>query len=306
MTTKKAKLSCPECGKNYDTAKGMSTHRRYAHGMVGMSKSAVEVRAKKEQTALTTLPAPVPLVKATKVAKFKCPECGEKFENSMRLGLHRRNRHKVKGSAKGSLVTQKQREIYMANYKRDENNDVICPECNESFKEVGITFHRKGAHNLSADAQKRMFENNKTIAKIETVAEADTSEGVKCPHCVFVAKNDKGLRKHVSAAHQVFSMTKDAIKKREERNHTIEYPPQVTAIEATNGHRQESHPVADGHSPIPDAALAVALGRFQGLCASFSAEYDLPPRMFAARLAELIYNTQVRQASRAGVRLPSL
>jgi len=43
-----------------------------------------------------------------------------------------------------------------------------------------------------------------------------------------------------------------------------------------------------------EAALAVAYGRFKELCTSIAVEYDLPPRSFAARLAELIHAETLR------------
>jgi len=44
---------CPDCGKVYTQSKALGTHRRSAHGVVGMSKSAQRSRAKRlrENTA---------------------------------------------------------------------------------------------------------------------------------------------------------------------------------------------------------------------------------------------------------------
>jgi hypothetical protein len=35
-------------------------------------------------------------------------------------------------------------------------------------------------------------------------------------------------------------------------------------------------------------------------------QYDIPERMFAARFAELVYRTQIRQPHRGSVSMPSL
>lgn len=43
-----------------------------------------------------------------------------------------------------------------------------------------------------------------------------------------------------------------------------------------------------------EAALAVAYGRYQELCKSIAFEYDLPPRSFTARFAELIHSETLR------------
>jgi uncharacterized C2H2 Zn-finger protein len=289
LTTTK-KLSCPECGKKYDTTKGLSSHRRNAHGVAGSAPSTLWQRRQKERES---------------ALKFKCPECGESFVSNMKLGLHRRNKHGVKGSAIATVNSQLKRERYLANYQRNAEGLLLCPECDKPCQPVGITFHRKAAHGLSGVEQERLFEvaraERGVVAVIETPAD-DT----KCPQCDFVAQNKRGLIVHLSTTHKQYSTTPDAIQHREKRKKNLEQPTQVTAIEVTRNGHQESHPVADGHALIPDAALAVALGRFQGLCTSFAAEYDLPPRMFAARLAELIYNSQVRTAPRSGVRLPPL
>jgi uncharacterized C2H2 Zn-finger protein len=300
LTTKKAKLACPECGKKYDTAKGLGGHRRAAHGVLGTASSSVATRLKKEAARLkkegqplTTLPPAVPVV----TKPFKCPECGEGFEKTNLLGLHRR-KHGISGSAPASRDAQQKRVAYLANYERDQNNNVICPECRKSFGEVSISMHRKMAHQLSASDQVAMFANKlQAITKIEA-DEPQTNGKINCPHCDYVATNQRGLYVHIGFKHQP-SQSPTAIQRRldRERKKLIEQPTQAIAIAETNGnitqHTEEAHPVASGYT-IPDATLAVALGRFQGLCASFSAEFDLPPRSFATRLAELIYHSQIR------------
>jgi uncharacterized C2H2 Zn-finger protein len=295
LTTKKAKLKCPECGKLFANATGLGGHRSKVHGVEGNGKSTVALREKQGRDALTTLPPAVPVVRAH---EFRCPECHSLFANAKDLGLHRRNKHKVRGITAGSVYAQKKRVEYLANYQRDNDGKLICPECGEGHSEAGITFHRKMVHKLNAEQQIKLFAKKPVIvAKIETIAEVEGP--VKCPHCDFVANSKKGLLVHVGFKHEP-SQTPNAIERRrqrEKRNKTIEQPTQAIAIAETNGnlgHRtEEAHPVASGYT-IPDATLAVALGRFQGLCASFSAEFNLPPRSFATRLAELIYHSQIR------------
>lgn len=293
MTTKQAKVICPECGAKYNTAKGLSTHRRIVHGVAGSGKTVLAQR-KKAALMLEKLPQPVPLVEAASL--FKCQECGEVFPTPKDLGLHRKNKHNVRGIAPSTIATQKQREAYLANYKRDKTGLCICPECGKACKGSGITNHRKTMHNLSSEQQAQMFAENKTVAKIETVAETQAHPG-QCPECEFVAINAHGLRKHISSKHHHYSPNPRAIYKRELRKKHIAQPTQAIAIAQTNGHIQpsseEAHAAPSSYT-IPEGTLALALGRFQGLCQSISTEFDLPPRMFATRLAELIYHTQVR------------
>ena len=239
--------------------------------------------------------------------KVTCPECGAKYNTAKGLGYHRRLAHNVVGSAKSSMETQRKRRLYLASFRRSAEGLLLCPECGIGFGERSLSLHRRLKHGLSAEQQQEMAEAKPKPKPAEAVAEVMPADPNRCPECEFVAVNPRGLIRH-KATHNA-KPTPEALRKRNERKNKIDSPTQAIVLAETNGnahHHAEAHPAADGHPLIPDAALAVALGRFQGLCASFAAEYDLPPRMFAARLAELIYNTQVRQASRAGVRLPTL
>ena len=91
---------------------------------------------------------------------------------------------------------------------------------------------------------------------------------------------------------EVVAMTTQPKRKYTRRKTGLENIPQ-TAITSAGANRsnQESHFASDG---IPEATLALALGRFQGLCASIATEFDLPPRSFAQRFAALIYSATVR------------
>jgi Zn-finger protein len=101
-----------------------------------------------------------------------------------------------------------------------------------------------------------------------------------CPDCTFVGINQQGLSHHITRMHK-------------NRSTTLAKPPKQANLALTNGHshEEEAHPVAIS---IPEATLALALGRFQGLCTAMAVEFDLPPRLFASRLAELVFRSQVR------------
>jgi uncharacterized C2H2 Zn-finger protein len=298
LTTTK-KPTCPECGKKYNTAKGMASHRRSAHGVAGSSNSTRSAAAQKIR-----MEGPV----------FKCSECGEVFPNNMKLGLHRKAVHGIMGEAHSSRKARIKRDRYLANYKRNEQGSLICPECGTGWGAKGIALHRLQSHGLNLLQQQALFKQAKSsivpVAEIEAVPVAEIADPLKCVQCDLVAKDERGMRTHASRSHQ-YSNSKGALRKREERNKAIDSPTQAITIAQTNGnignsiHAEEAHSAAGGYT-IPDATLALALGRFQGLCASISTEFDLPPRMFATRLAELIYHSQVRTASRPRMPVPTL
>jgi len=296
------KFNCPECGKKYDSATGLGGHRRQVHGVLGTAPSSIAAREDKLRK-----------LQAAQENPFKCPKCGEAFKNKNLLGLHLLNQHGVKGTAKSSIKARRYREEYLANYKRNESGGLLCPECGEVHSARGMAIHRKQAHGLSAEVQAQMFANNKMVAEIESAAAIPETkiDPLQCPNCDFLATSAVGLRNHRRTQHGVLSMTKNAINLRAyQRRKKVEPAQESHAIEIapTNGnlgHAEEAHPVASGYT-IPDATFALALGRFQGFCQAFSAEFDLPPRHFAARLAELIYHSQVRETPRPRVRMPTL
>jgi uncharacterized C2H2 Zn-finger protein len=171
------------------------------------------------------------------------------------LGRHRRFKHGVPGKSPGAIQRNKHK----------------CPECEATFvSPTGLGAHRNKAHGIQGMARS-------TVQAREKKGRPPVLS-LNCPHCEFVSKNKAGLTLHMNKSH------------RSEIVKTIEDRP--AAIIATNGHhREETHAVANG---IPEATLALALGRFQGFCSGMAYEFDLPPRMFAARLAELIYRSQIR------------
>lgn len=132
----------------------------------------------------------------------------------------------------------------------------------------------------------------------------------KCPDCVKVYNDAAHLGIHRAAAHGIPGTSVNAVKRRRkaaaQQQTQLEAPRQkrrytkrselattTPAIYISNGH----HPKAQRQGftdDIPDALIAVTSGRFIELCRSVAHEFDLPPRMFAARVAAFIYGTTVR------------
>lgn len=148
---------------------------------------------------------------------------------------------------------------------------VKCPDCDRMFYPNGLGPHRAKMHGGET----------KTI-EAETISPPQQSQEpeqdpLTCAVCGFVAKSPLGLSIH-NARHKDRSTALATVRKA------------ATRPIASNG---ASHTDARG-SLIPDQTLALALGRFQELCASIATQHDLPPRTFASRLAELIYATTLR------------
>jgi uncharacterized C2H2 Zn-finger protein len=221
-----AKLKCPECQKPFTTVQMMSMHRRQAHGVVGMSKGAIQEREKRaaaREGSSTPLP-PAPLT-------HPCPQCARAFTSANGLAKHRSKAHGVVGQSKSA---------------RDRA--------------------ARKAKQASATPLPVVF---------------------RCEQCDFTAKNQGGLKHHVTTIH--LKPNHPVIKKVRSTALAPSHEDHAPA-HARNGHAQRQA-LGDG---IPEATLALALGRWQGLIQSMAGEFDLPPKRFAAQLAALIYATAVR------------
>ena len=200
------KVKCPECDAEYDTTKGLSSHRRSAHGYVSQNKYLVALRKR----------GPVP----KKADPLKCDQCGFVAENVPQMTWHTAKVH-------------------------TPHNTLKCDDCGFVAQwPGGLTNHRRKSH----------------PEKYPTPVEA---------------KNHRLI-----------------VKQRRE----IANPKKIQAITVrpatSNGH-QEAH-VAPTGDPIPEATLAIGLGRFQELSRQLAFEFDLPPRLLTSRLAGLIYAATVR------------
>jgi hypothetical protein len=127
------------------------------------------------------------------------------------------------------------------------------------------------------------MKNLKRKMKKANAAAMVAPDPLQCPHCEFIAKWPGGLKHHIGRMHKPHATRKE--------NRIVKRTTQATIIQTNGQAHQEGHANPDG---IPDALVAVASGRFIELCRSVAFEYDLPPRLFAARVAAFIYGTQVR------------
>jgi hypothetical protein len=119
---------------------------------------------------------------------------------------------------------------------------------------------------------------------------------LKCPDCDAEYRLPTSLGVHRRFAHGIAGkfttspINPPATRKYTKRSELAIATPSKNGI-THNGHKDQGHRAPDG---IPEATLALALGRFQGFCTSMAHEFDIPPRLFTARLSELIYRTTLR------------
>ena len=128
---KKGKFVCPECSQVFDFATVLGVHRKLIHGLPGKSQTAVAGQKKKAELATTPQ-----RILPDKSGKYKCPECGEKFDKAQGLGRHRLSNHGVAGSARSTLSLKKQKAIQNAALDVPPNADGTfpCEHCDRTFK----------------------------------------------------------------------------------------------------------------------------------------------------------------------------
>jgi len=217
----------------------------------------------------------------------KCPECGNRFKTIQLMSMHRAKQHGIKGMSKSSEDLRRKKTENEAALLQAQAADTpmqlpdplpvnhSCPECGAGFASAQLMGrHRVKEHGvLSVGEQKKL-------------ARQKMQDGLPCPYCDFVAVNKAGYSLHVNNKHA------DQPK---QEGVTLEHSTQASrAIVRTNGSAQPTNEGQAHPDGISEATLALALGRFQGLCQGMAIEFDLPPRRFARELIRLIYATQVR------------
>jgi uncharacterized C2H2 Zn-finger protein len=200
--------------------------------------------------------------------KIKCPDCPKTFATVQLMAMHRRQAHGVVGMSKSSLALRKQKEAKA--HAPATPLSFPCTHCDLAFTTAnGLAKHQSKTHGIpgqSKSAQQRAAKK----------ALPTPLPQFRCEQCEFTAKSKGGLTHHVTAIHK--------------RSTALAPPREEHPPHHANG-KAQGPTLGDG---IPEATLALALGRWQGFTQSMATEFDLPPKRFAARLAELIYATAVR------------
>jgi uncharacterized C2H2 Zn-finger protein len=85
LTTKKAKLKCPDCTETFTSTSMLGVHRRNVHKVLGMSPAAVSARLRKEQK--------IAHIKRDAKGNFICPECSYVAVGLQSFAQHRTKVH---------------------------------------------------------------------------------------------------------------------------------------------------------------------------------------------------------------------
>jgi len=172
--------------------------------------------------------------------------------------------------------------------KPEKAKQFQCDHCPQSFdlaKVLGT--HKRTAHGIAGQSKGAITARARKAAAKTVAAQPGNLDPQQCPLCSFVAKWQGGLTKHMNAAHP------DAITTKPKTRKELQLAKRAAKVPVTlNGHAPEEGQRAQ--DAVTETILAIALGRFQGLCTSMATEFDIPPRMFARRFSELVYRTQVR------------
>ena len=160
--------------------------------------------------------------------------------------------------------------------------------------------HKRRAHGIMGTAESTL--RNRQMK--ERRGAAPPTGPFQCTHCGYISQSKAGLSNHLRSAHGDTSNHKPGyvrstdFKTRLKSKGTklAKLTPQTIVVarsqEAPATNHSEGH--SDGIQTIPDSVVAITTGRFQELCRSIAYQYELPEKLFAARVAALVYATTVR------------
>lgn len=218
----------------------------------------------------------------TKTASLKCPECVETYTTPQLLAMHRRKAHGVKGTSKSAIEKAALARHLGAMKAPAHPKRHQCPLCGYQLKnKAGLSIHLSAMHKPELPPEE--------IAKTqEEAADPKAANSVyQCPKCEFIGATQGGLALHRRKKHNEIT----AVHPKKNTRRELEPTQAQTITVVSNGHQENWQGHTDG---IPEALIAVTSGRFQELCRSVAYEHDLPPRLFAARVAAFVYGTTLR------------
>jgi uncharacterized C2H2 Zn-finger protein len=141
-----------------------------------------------------------------------------------------------------------------------------CPECERVFNRAPeLGNHRRGAHGIEGSSSGSIAARKARAAK-KLAAVVITVEPIPAKQEVVAIEKRKYKKRETGYGQREAEISNEGSKETGEGNN--------------NG--------------ISEITLAIALGRFQGLCSAMAYEFNIPSKMFTAQLAALIYATQVR------------
>jgi uncharacterized C2H2 Zn-finger protein len=176
LTTTK-RPTCPECGKKYNSAKGLGFHRRVEHGVLGTASSTVAAQ-KKRQRYLATF-------KRDAKGSILCPECGEAF-TATGISNHRKLKHGLSSAQQRAMALQIQpATVAVIETTAEPANPLKCSQCDfVAVNKRGIRVHVSTRHATvtQREMQLQKRQARKNIEPTETKAIVVSSSNGSTDH----------------------------------------------------------------------------------------------------------------------------
>lgn len=188
---------------------------------------------------------------------FKCPDCPATFKLPTGLGIHRRMKHGIMGSAPSTLAARQKVEAGKAALKK-----LPAPV------------------SLAASATKP---TTKKVTK-----HGGESGKFQCPECPMSFTYARVLGKHRAAKHGVAGASKSALLKQRHNLERHTTNGHSTALETLPPPDPANHS-ANPHSAasLDPLAYAIAVGSVKEFCRNFAEEHGIVTKQFTRQFAEL-------------------
>jgi len=212
--------------------------------------------------------------------KYRCPECGQKFEAARHLGTHRRTQHHISGSSKSAT---RAREL-----RKEKQSELTCPECQMKLpdaKAYGI--HRWKVHGIPGKSRlrgKNQAVRDETTTEVASGAVRtmvrDGKKFLVCPECQKLYTYAAGLGVHRKNVHGVVGTSSAAVYERI-RNQAQKA---LVPVNVTNNLTQQGElthestgsaytgTTINGNAGIPDAAIIYCYAKCEAILDNYAKE----------------------------------
>lgn len=143
---------CPQCGRKYQTAGSLASHKKSVHGDVAKSKNLCEVCSKSFATLTSYKEHMINHSEKSEKMQLKCPECGKWLKNQRCLKSHLQLHAKVDYPCdQCDYVTKKEKLLKNHKITRHTNDrPFACDICEKTFKvKRALTIHKAQNHSAS-------------------------------------------------------------------------------------------------------------------------------------------------------------
>jgi hypothetical protein len=192
---------------------------------------------------------------------LKCDLCGKEYKAATGLGIHKLRAHGIPGVSRSSGDYHKQKAK-----KQTAKAQFACDLCDRTFpRNSELGRHKLAKHGIPGMTYSSQWQRRKNEKLKQEAALAAQSHSTPTPkeniHALTVPPAKLG-------------------RPRKQKNITVNHHQTIIAV----GPLESSY----------EGPAAIAVGRFQEVCRSLAYQYELPEKLFAARVTELLYATQVR------------